>query len=192
MTKLVPFSKSIFSMEASASLALEKKSLALEFQVTGPMASLLLKPSRSFGAGPQDSVSGQELTQFQRCDELWKTTCFEAFLQPRQRANYWELNLSSAGQWNVYSMSEYRKNLQLETQVSSLTDFYFHLDNDSLQLRVNWPLDFLSTQSGLFNLGLAAVLETQDGEKSYWALSHHRDRPDFHDAKGFKIEIKSF
>jgi len=32
-----------------------------------------------------------------------------------------------------------------------------------------------------WELGLSAVLEEQDGAKSYWALAHTSPAPDFHD-----------
>jgi hypothetical protein len=31
-----------------------------------------------------------------------------------------------------------------------------------------------------WELGLSAVLEENDGTKSYWALAHPGDKPDFH------------
>jgi hypothetical protein len=31
-----------------------------------------------------------------------------------------------------------------------------------------------------WELGLSAVLEENDGTKSYWALAHAADKPDFH------------
>jgi hypothetical protein len=31
-----------------------------------------------------------------------------------------------------------------------------------------------------WELGLSAVLEEQDGIKSYWALAHSSEKPDFH------------
>jgi hypothetical protein len=31
-----------------------------------------------------------------------------------------------------------------------------------------------------WSLGLSAVLEEKDGTKSYWALAHGADKPDFH------------
>ena len=31
-------------------------------------------------------------------------------------------------------------------------------------------------------IGLSAILEEEDGTKSYWALAHPPDKPDFHHA----------
>ena len=38
-------------------------------------------------------------------------------------------------------------------------------------------------------LGLSAVLEEKDGTKSYWALAHAADKPDFHDAGCFVARL---
>ncbi|MBU0655840.1 MAG: DOMON-like domain-containing protein [Gammaproteobacteria bacterium] len=38
-------------------------------------------------------------------------------------------------------------------------------------------------------LGLTAVIETITGEKSYWALKHSAEHPDFHHRNGFTHEI---
>jgi len=43
-----------------------------------------------------------------RKNELWKSTCFEAFFGPTGSAMYWELNLATGGSWNCYSFDNYR------------------------------------------------------------------------------------
>jgi hypothetical protein len=40
-----------------------------------------------------------------------------------------------------------------------------------------------------WELGLSAVLEEKDGAKSYWALAHRGDKPDFHDAGCFTARL---
>ena len=35
-------------------------------------------------------------------------------------------------------------------------------------------------------IGLSAVIEEEGGVKSYWAISHHGDEPDFHDPACFE------
>jgi hypothetical protein len=36
---------------------------------------------------------------------------------------------------------------------------------------------------------LSAVIEAADGTISYWALKHPSDRPDFHHADSFAIQL---
>jgi len=40
-----------------------------------------------------------------------------------------------------------------------------------------------------WRLGLSAVLEETDGTKSYWALAHCGEKPDFHDAGCFTAKL---
>jgi len=38
-------------------------------------------------------------------------------------------------------------------------------------------------------MGLSAVIEEHDGTKSYWALDHGGDQPDFHDPACFSARL---
>ena len=49
-------------------------------------------------------------------------------------------------------------------------------------------LSGLPSNSG-WRLGLAAVIEETDGNKSYWALAHPAGKPDFHHADGFAYDL---
>ena len=40
-----------------------------------------------------------------------------------------------------------------------------------------------------WELGLSAVLEEKDGTKSYWALAHSSEQPDFHDPGCFVARL---
>ena len=40
-----------------------------------------------------------------------------------------------------------------------------------------------------WELGLSAVLEEKDGTKSYWALAHPTEKPDFHAAGCFVARL---
>ena len=43
-----------------------------------------------------------------RADELWRHTCFEAFIRGPQGAAYYELNFSPSTEWAAYRFSGYR------------------------------------------------------------------------------------
>jgi hypothetical protein len=49
-------------------------------------------------------------------------------------------------------------------------------------------LEFVGLSSPL-HLGLSAVLEATNGDKSYWALAHPPGKPDFHHADCFALEL---
>ena len=40
-----------------------------------------------------------------------------------------------------------------------------------------------------WDLGLSVVLEERDGTKSYWALEHASDKPDFHASDCFAAKL---
>ena len=48
------------------------------------------------------------LQQGRRRDDLWTTTCFEAFLAAPGGQRYWEVNLAPNGDWAVYRFDRYR------------------------------------------------------------------------------------
>ena len=56
-------------------------------------------------------------TERTRCDNLWKSTCFEMFWAEEGRKNYWELNLAPNGAWNVYAFPDYRTGMNRENRV---------------------------------------------------------------------------
>ena len=121
-----------------------------------------------------------------RCDELWKHTCFEAFIGLPGSQQYWELNVSPVGHWNLYSFKSYRQagSDLVEALPPSLTMRQTRRDcrcNVVLDLRPWWPIE------GMPELGLTMVVEEIDGRLSYWALSHPGEVADFHDRRSFLI-----
>ena len=106
-----------------------------------------------------------------RCDGLWQSTCFEAFIGD---ASYAEFNFAPSTQWAAYRFDAYRENM---TVLDLAADPEIELDaSDShLALEVSIPFDGLGHR-----LALSAVIEETDGTKSYWALVHPPGKPDFH------------
>lgn len=115
-----------------------------------------------------------------RADDLWRHTCFEAFVQTDD--GYVEFNLSPSGQWSSYRFDSPRKGMRdaLEIATPPLLDGAF--DMLALEARLELP-------PGATRLGLSAVIETVDGSFSYWALAHPSDKPDFHHPDSFILEL---
>ncbi|HBS32159.1 MAG TPA: hypothetical protein DEA40_10525 [Parvularcula sp.] len=117
-----------------------------------------------------------------RTDGLWRTTCFEAFLRPDAGAAYFEFNVSPSSQWAAYRFPDYRRgmtNAEIAAPAISVAR-----TGRTLEVSASFDLGaFLISPSA--RLGLAAVIETMDGAKSYWALAHTGDKPDFHRADAF-------
>jgi len=124
-----------------------------------------------------------------RTDELWKTTCFEAFIAGDMAERYHELNFGETGAWAAYSFDGYRGDMR-DTPVTPETDFYGESYGFFLvRARIDYASQPDLAGRGPWMLGLTAVIEEADGTKSYWALHHPRDEPDFHHAGGRILEL---
>src|SRR5579864_5555908 len=122
-----------------------------------------------------------------RTDELWKRTCFEAFVLPAAGDAYVEFNLAPSGRWATYRFDRYREGMRDATDVVP-SPIKVQVDARRLTLATSAPLPDLAAQP-VWRLGLTAVIEEVDGRVSYWALAHPRPRPEFHDAAGFILEL---
>lgn len=132
-------------------------------------------------AGPVETVRWPEGAARVRTDELWRTTCFEAFA--RTATGYVEYNLSPSGAWAAYRFDGYREGMRrLEIPapfiVTRMAQGRFVLTAD-----VTLPEDATGA------VGLTAVVEGLDGAISYWALRHPSDKPDFHHPDSFALDL---
>lgn len=144
--------------------------LHLGFVLTGALARLTLPPP----------------TAPLRRDELWRTTCFEAFVGRTDEAGYCEYNVSPSTEWASYRFDGYRQGMRpLETRAPSVA---VNRTDERLELQVDLHLpDDLA--DGALRLGLSAIIEASGGEKSYWALAHPPGKPDFHHADCFAARL---
>ena len=122
--------------------------------------------------------------------ELWRHTCFEAFIAMDGHREYHEFNLAPSGEWTVYALSDYRDGVPLadETMRPHIT---MHSTDIRLELDCLVRLDRLSAihPRSVLRVGLSAVIEASDGT-SYWALRHPGDKPDFHNPEGFTLLLE--
>jgi len=130
--------------------------------------------------GALDRVLWPEPMASARTDELWKHTCFEAFVQPAGEAGYTELNLSPSGRWATYQFDGHRAGMRNAAAVPDLS----------------WRSPVLTARIELgeiadadWRLGLTVVVEAVDGSKSFWALEHPAGSPDFHNADCFVARL---
>ena len=121
----------------------------------------------------------------ERADELWRHTCFEAFVRPSTGPAYYEFNFSPSTQWASYQFSGYRSGMRVATEISA-PRIEMRSDEATFTLQAALELDGLSSS---LDLGLSAVLEETNGHKSYWALAHPPGKPDFHHADCFALEL---
>ena len=107
---------------------------------------------------------------------------------------YYEFNLAPSGEWAVYAFARYRERVPLPEDVSAQM-LEPHIGTrrqpDRLELDALIPLDRLVPDFSIarLTLGLSAVVEAQDGTRSYWALRHAADEPDFHHPESFAVTL---
>lgn len=114
-----------------------------------------------------------------RGDELWKHTCFEAFLCAGDGDAYRELNFAPSTQWAVYSFGGYRKGMA--QPVTPAPEIQVQRDEQRLTLRATVNPGVAAVR----RIALAAVIEDGSGRLSYWALRHPSGKPDFHHPESF-------
>jgi hypothetical protein len=118
-------------------------------------------------------------------DELWKHTCFEAFLRTGPGQGYHELNVSPSSEWALYSFTDYRQGMA-RANVPQPPAIRVERSAHRLTVDVHLALKMLPASRAL---ALAAVIEDDGGSLSYWALNHPAAKPDFHHAAGFALEL---
>ena len=148
-----------------------------------------------------------------RADELWRHTCFEAFVRVGGGAPYHEFNLAPSGEWNGYRFDDYRHNMTADRYLDppgigtylrrepldpQRRDGLAAAGSDTLD-RFETPFFSLTATLDLertllpldepWHLGLSAVIEERNGTISYWALSHPPGDPDFHHPDCFALEL---
>ena len=120
-----------------------------------------------------------------RADELWRHTCFEAFVHPSTGSAYYEFNFSPSTLWAAYQFSGYRSGMRVATEIVA-PRIEVRSTAESYTLQTSLELDGSSFP---LHLGLSAVLEETNGRKSYWALAHPQGKADFHHADCFALEL---
>jgi hypothetical protein len=138
-----------------------------------------------FGVGaPADRFVVPQADEPGRKDELWKSTCFEAFLQGEGDEAYREWNFSPSGDWAAYDFSSCREGMA----AADVSAPYIRMEDNMAW----WTLGatIATDAERAWHLGLSAVLEEKDGTKSYWALTHsNSEKPDFHVADCFTAKL---
>ena len=149
-------------------------SLVLSYIVTGRMSDIRMPP----------------VMPAARSDELWRHTCFEAFVRASSGAEYYEFNFAPSTQWAAYRFSGYRSGMRVAAEISA-PPIEVRSSPDCYTLQASLELDRLSDlpRKASWRLGLSALIEETSGHKSYWALAHPPGKPDFHHADCFAHEF---
>lgn len=121
-----------------------------------------------------------------RADGLWRSTCFELFVRPAGSEAYWEFNFAPSRAWAAYRFSGYRADME-NVDLPAAPQIEAAREADAFVLSA--AID-LSTLPSLVDarLAVSAVLEGEDGAKSYWAQAHPPGKPDFHHSESFALD----
>ena len=120
-------------------------------------------------------------------ERIWESTCFELFVASQEDKHYLEFNFCPSGDWWCMEFANYRQ---------PKTDFVwdktpeFHCLREApqslvLNARIALPTHYVQKKIAL---GISAIIDHPSGEKSYWALSHPSNKPDFHDDSHFLLK----
>lgn len=128
-----------------------------------------------FGVGaPADRFVIAEPSEPVRANDLWQTTCFETFLRVPGAQAYREWNFAPSGQWAAYDFIAYREG-RADPEVTAP---YVRVEDNFTWWALGATIAVEADSE--WELGLFAVIEEKDGTKSYWALAHSSEKPDFH------------
>jgi hypothetical protein len=147
--------------------------LCLDYELDGECAALLLP----------------KLDDPLMAHELWRHSCFEAFIAPAQGECYFEFNFSPSRAWACYRFESYRDG-DMRHVVLNEVEIDTALTSNRYSQRVTFDCPLPLRTSSPLRLGLCAVIETRTAGLSYWALTHSKDKPDFHDRAGWLLELE--
>lgn len=125
-------------------------------------------------------------TAVERRDGLWQHTCCEVFVRSTGTDGYTELNFSPSSAWAAYEFDGYRTGMRNRELARAP---HIELIREPDRLVLSATVDRVAAEAQNVNLALAAVLEDRHHRKSYWALTHPGDKPDFHHPDAFTLAI---
>lgn len=164
---------------------------ALDARAARPSAAELALGFRL--RGDCSRISAPPPREPRMASELWRHTCFEAFVAAEGAPSYHELNFAPSGEWAVLGFRGYRDGGPLGAEMRA-PRIAVRADGDCLELDAVVALDALLGvgADAPLRIGLSAVVEASDGTLSYWALRHPASQPDFHhpDSLALRLEEK--
>jgi hypothetical protein len=187
---------------------------AIEVEVRREAPRRLAVRFHATGAIKRMALPGASFEPPKRADELWRHTCFEAFVRVGDGPAYHEFNLAPSRDWACYRFDDYRSGMEAAKRVTPPgIDLWVHfaqvaserergVQQDHAGNSRDFAKPFLELTATLgmekmldlpvsepWHLGLSAVIEEENGNKSYWALTHPVGAPDFHHRDCFALEL---
>ena len=189
---LIPFvDRAVAQIQITGSISRQEDCLDVKYQLSGDLSKIIIPP-------PSQTANRQY--------DLWEHTCFELFLRLSNTTKYWEFNLSPTKDWNVFYFADYRhpcpaflrqglrmtafrsQNLAEETAIASLPCEIWQTF-ESLQVSLKIDLNKIMPAKSDLDIAVATVIENQERQLSYWALTHPASKADFHHQDSFAISL---
>jgi len=172
---LIPYpAQKLPAIEITGTVSRQENHLSIHYAVRGDIENLLLPT-------PTDSPTRQ--------DDLWRATCFEFFIAIKDQPQYWEFNMSPSSNWNVYTMDAYRQVNMREELAFTQLPFEFRKINTEILLDISVDLNPIIQPETILELGVTTIIQTNDGNETYWALAHPGQQADFHLRESFILEL---
>jgi hypothetical protein len=175
-------------LRVAARAWLEGDAILVEHRVS-PASELILRDNpgipMELSGGEASEVGAHPLWR----DELWRGTCFEAFVARPDSPGYVEINASPLGYFAVYSFDGVRAGMR--PLASAEVVVRSHEEGGALVVRTRAELRgaALPGLSVPLCVGLTAVLEVRELGLRYFALSHAGPKPDFHRPETWSVEL---
>ena len=119
---------------------------------------------------------------------LWESTCFEIFIKHKDGDEYFEFNFSPNGNWNCFYFAKRGEPLR-EAQIN-FNPKINHLEEGKLTVEINKNcLGDGFWEAGCMQVNISAVIESKEGNLSYWALEHKDSEPNFHNFSSFVLNL---
>lgn len=151
-----------------------RNQISIDYKVSCATGDLLL---------PKEKASA-------RADDLWQHTCFELFVRPKNQSSYLEFNFSPSSEWAAYRFEGYRTDrADVDIDKPPIIEAAMNDNVFGLQALIDLASLQALTQSEFWQVGLSAVIEETNGQKSYWACAHPPVKPDFHHADCFCVNL---
>jgi hypothetical protein len=174
MHPLFPYSQNATKLTMTGEL--KRSSIhSLVLTISDPRGALRNGPQ-----GDEKSLAGEALI---RAHELWQDTCFECFWSEPGKTDYYEMNASAGGKWNVYHFDSYRA-----PQPPRETDDYRVTEVTVKEGEVHITVQSELELPPVLECGITMIANTNDGEQ-YYALAHKGTEPDFHVRESFVVRV---
>jgi hypothetical protein len=99
--------------------------------------------------------------------------------------------MSPSGDWNVYKMDAYRRvGFREESSIQRLP-FSFRTEEDCISVEAAVDLSCMIAIENEIQVAVASVIQSKDGYKTYWALTHPKAQADFHLRESFIMMLSA-